>query len=131
MEFFLEEYLIRLFTVKTASYFRESFSLIFINFGFKLHNTAQVNFMSSTCCIIATGMVPLKYSQNLFDLFLFQYELANLLKLRLSHLAFHSCTSGTTNLQRVGETLNLSAKSFQTFSNPSLKRISVSKTSSC
>ena len=91
IEFFLEEYLISLFTVKIASYFCESFSLIFINFGFKLQNTAQVNFMSSTCCIIVTGMVPLKYSQNLFDLFLFQYEFANLLKLRLSHLAFHSC----------------------------------------
>ena len=47
-------------TMTVASYFYKSFSLLFINFGFKLHNPAQVNTKSSTCCIIVTTMVSFK-----------------------------------------------------------------------
>ena len=47
-----------------ASYFCESFSLVFISFGFKFLNAAQVNIMPSTCCIIVTGMVPFKILKN-------------------------------------------------------------------
>ena len=36
--------------MEVASYFSESFSLVFINFNFQLHNATQVNIMSSTCC---------------------------------------------------------------------------------
>ena len=40
-------------------------SLVFISFDFKLHNAALVNIMSSTCCIIVTGMVPFKILKNI------------------------------------------------------------------
>ena len=78
-ECYLGETSNRQFIMKVASHFFEYFSLVFISFGFKLHNAAQGNIMQSTCCIIVTGMVPFKILKILFYLLLFQQEFANLL----------------------------------------------------
>ena len=61
--------LIRKFIMKVASYFCKFFCLLSKSIGFKLHNAAQVNIKSSTCCIIVTGMVPFKILKH-FILFI-------------------------------------------------------------
>ena len=57
------------FIMKVDSYFCKSFSFVFITFGFKLHNEAQVNIMSTRSCIIVTGMVRFKILKFFFSVY--------------------------------------------------------------
>ena len=85
-----------------ASYFCESYSLVLIRFGYKFHNAAQVNIMSSTLYIIVTGMVPFQILEKFQFIYLSTEIFAISFLFLISDLViwfFKLAAGGTINLE--------------------------------
>ena len=91
-----------IYKMKVASYFCESFYLVFISLGIKFHNATQVNIMSSTCCIIVTGMVIFKILKSLIQVTALSTCASSFVFLTLDFIFwfFFLARGGTTNLQK-------------------------------